>query len=122
DATLVEAFLETQRQSAEAHAAYQRAVADAHSAFLRSSEAAMQTIASLLGGAHGDSNAVLSSAPEVARDRGSRPAQSRRPHPNPPPRAEEGEVDAQDLPPPLAGEGRAEDPAPDLGALLMEVV
>jgi polyketide-type polyunsaturated fatty acid synthase PfaA len=51
DDAALRAFLETQKQTAEAHIAYQRAVADAHSAFLRSSEAAMTAIAALAGGA-----------------------------------------------------------------------
>lgn len=46
----VQAFQESQRQTAEAHAAFQRAMADAHSAFLRSSEASFTSLAALMGG------------------------------------------------------------------------
>ncbi|MEO6951143.1 MAG: beta-ketoacyl synthase N-terminal-like domain-containing protein, partial [Polyangia bacterium] len=47
----VAAFQETQRQTAEAHAAYQRSTAEVHAAFLRSADASLAGLAQLLGGA-----------------------------------------------------------------------
>jgi malonyl CoA-acyl carrier protein transacylase len=46
----VQAFQESQRQTAEAHAAFQRAMAEAHTAFLRSSEASFTSLAAMMGG------------------------------------------------------------------------
>jgi malonyl CoA-acyl carrier protein transacylase len=43
------AFQETQRQTAETHAAFARAMAEAHAAFLRSAEASFQSLARLGG-------------------------------------------------------------------------
>jgi acyl transferase domain-containing protein len=54
----VHAFQESQRQTAEAHAAFQRAMAESHAAFLRASETSLANLASMLGGA-----AVLLPAP-----------------------------------------------------------
>ncbi|HEY8430713.1 MAG TPA: beta-ketoacyl synthase N-terminal-like domain-containing protein, partial [Sandaracinaceae bacterium] len=66
---LVHAFVETQRQTAEAHAAYQRAVADAHAAFLRTSEATMRALAALLGAQDGAATAArLHDAPAAPAD------------------------------------------------------
>jgi hypothetical protein len=47
----VQAFQESQRQTAEAHATFQRSMAESHAAFLRSAEASLASLASLLGGA-----------------------------------------------------------------------
>ena len=57
----VHAFQETQRQTAEAHAAFQRAMAESHAAFLRASEISLANLASMLGGA-----SVLASLPAPA--------------------------------------------------------
>jgi acyl carrier protein len=46
----VHAFQETQRQTAEAHAAYQRAMADSHMAFLKTSEASFSGLSAMMGG------------------------------------------------------------------------
>ena len=46
----VNAFQESQRQTAEAHAVFQRAMAESHAAFLRASEASLANLASMLGG------------------------------------------------------------------------
>ncbi|MCU0753541.1 MAG: SDR family oxidoreductase [Xanthomonadales bacterium] len=45
----VQAFQETQRQTAEAHAAYQRAMADSHMAFLKTAESSYLGLGALLG-------------------------------------------------------------------------
>ncbi len=45
------AFEETQRQTAEAHAAYQRAMTESHTAFLATAEATLHSLAAALGGA-----------------------------------------------------------------------
>ena len=45
----VAAFQETQRQTAEAHAAYQRSTAEVHAAFLRSADASLAGLAQMLG-------------------------------------------------------------------------
>ncbi len=47
----VNAFQETQRQTAEAHTAFQRAMADSHTAYLRTAEASFATLGAMLGGA-----------------------------------------------------------------------
>ncbi len=47
----IQAFSENQRQTAEAHTAFARAMGDAHAAFLRSSEASLFGLASLMGDA-----------------------------------------------------------------------
>ena len=47
----IQAYQESQRQTAEAHSAFSRAMSDAHSAFLRSAETSFTGLASLLGGA-----------------------------------------------------------------------
>ncbi|MAC26947.1 MAG: beta keto-acyl synthase, partial [Myxococcales bacterium] len=44
------AYLEVQRQAAEAHAAYTRAMADAHGAFLQTQQATMQGLTTMLSG------------------------------------------------------------------------
>ncbi len=44
------AYLEMQRQTAEAHAAYQRAMAESHAAFLRASEASFAALSAMAGG------------------------------------------------------------------------
>jgi len=46
----VQAFQESQRQTAEAHAVFQRAMAESHAAFLRASETSLSNLASMLGG------------------------------------------------------------------------
>ncbi len=46
----VQAFQESQRQTAEAHAAFQRTMAESHAAFLRAAETSMANLASMLGG------------------------------------------------------------------------
>ncbi|MBK7415532.1 MAG: SDR family oxidoreductase [Dechloromonas sp.] len=46
----VHAFQETQRQTAEAHAAYQRAMADSHMAFLKTAESSFSGLGEMLGG------------------------------------------------------------------------
>jgi len=46
----VQAFQESQRQTAEAHAVFQRAMAESHAAFLRASETSLANLASVLGG------------------------------------------------------------------------
>jgi malonyl CoA-acyl carrier protein transacylase/short-subunit dehydrogenase len=46
----VHAFQETQRQTAEAHAAYQRAMADSHMAFLKTAESSFSGLGAMLGG------------------------------------------------------------------------
>jgi hypothetical protein len=46
----VQAFQETQRQTAEAHAAYQRAMADSHMAFLKTAESSFSGLGAMLGG------------------------------------------------------------------------
>jgi malonyl CoA-acyl carrier protein transacylase len=46
----VQAFQESQRQTAEAHAAFQRTMAESHAAFLRAAESSMANLASMLGG------------------------------------------------------------------------
>jgi acyl transferase domain-containing protein len=46
----VQAFQESQRQTAEAHAAFQRSMAESHAAFLRSAETSLANLASMLGG------------------------------------------------------------------------
>ena len=45
----VQAFQETQRQTAETHAAYQRAMADSHIAFLRTAESSFAGLGAMLG-------------------------------------------------------------------------
>lgn len=45
DPEWLRAFAEVQRQTAEAHSAYQRSMAESHMAFLRTSEAAIASIA-----------------------------------------------------------------------------
>jgi acyl carrier protein len=47
----VQAFQETQRQTADAHAAYQRSMADSHMAFLKSAESSFAGLGAMLGGA-----------------------------------------------------------------------
>jgi acyl transferase domain-containing protein len=50
----VQAFQDSQRETALAHAAFQRAMTDAHTAFLRSTESSVMGLASLLAGARGE--------------------------------------------------------------------
>ena len=45
----VQAFQESQRQTAEAHAAYQRAMADSHMAFLKTAESSFSSLGAMLG-------------------------------------------------------------------------
>jgi malonyl CoA-acyl carrier protein transacylase len=45
----VQAFQETQRQTAEVHAAYQRAMADSHMAFLKTAELSFASLGAMLG-------------------------------------------------------------------------
>jgi acyl transferase domain-containing protein len=45
----VHAFTETQRQTAEAHAAYQRAMADSHMAFLKTAESSYAGLGAMMG-------------------------------------------------------------------------
>jgi acyl carrier protein len=47
----VHAFQETQRQTADAHAAYQRAMADSHMAFLKTAESSFSGLGAMMGGA-----------------------------------------------------------------------
>jgi malonyl CoA-acyl carrier protein transacylase len=46
----VRAFQETQRQTADAHAAYQRSMADSHMAFLKTAESSFAGLGAMLGG------------------------------------------------------------------------
>ncbi|MFZ4539124.1 SDR family oxidoreductase [Propionivibrio sp.] len=46
----VQAFQETQRTTAEAHAAYQRSMADSHMAFLKTAESSFAGLGAMLGG------------------------------------------------------------------------
>jgi malonyl CoA-acyl carrier protein transacylase len=46
----VHAFQETQRQTADAHAAYQRAMADSHMAFLKTAESSFAGLSTMMGG------------------------------------------------------------------------
>ena len=64
----VQAFQETQRQTAEAHAAYQRAMADSHMAFLKTAESSFSGLGAMLGGtslAQPIAAPVLAAAPPV---------------------------------------------------------
>ena len=45
----IQAFQDSQRQTAEAHAAFQRAMTESHTAFLRSADQSLQGLAALLG-------------------------------------------------------------------------
>ena len=46
----VQAYQESQRQTADAHSAYQRAMADTHMAFLRASESSLAGLSSMVTG------------------------------------------------------------------------
>ncbi|MDQ3263751.1 MAG: SDR family NAD(P)-dependent oxidoreductase [Myxococcota bacterium] len=59
----VQAFQDSQRQTAEAHAAFQRAMTESHTAFLRSADQSLQGLAALLGRGAGLSSGLHGSPP-----------------------------------------------------------
>ncbi len=59
----VQAFQESQRQTAEAHAAFQRAMTESHTAFLRSADQSLHGLAALLGRGAGVPSALTGSQP-----------------------------------------------------------
>ena len=73
----VAAFQETQRQTAEAHAAYQRSTAEVHAAFLRSADASLAGLAQLLGGSL--PVAATAAIPVVASSQSTIPGTARMP-------------------------------------------
>ncbi|MGF1465375.1 MAG: SDR family NAD(P)-dependent oxidoreductase [Sandaracinaceae bacterium] len=127
DPAWLEAFRETQRQTAEAHAAYQRAMAQSHEAYLRTSELALQGLADLV-----DGGAALGRDAAPSTVAAGQPVD-----PPPPPEPTRGDRTVTDAAPGPAGPSGADGrgaggrpggaaslpaPAPDLTASLLQVI
>jgi acyl transferase domain-containing protein/NADP-dependent 3-hydroxy acid dehydrogenase YdfG len=120
----VQAFQESQRQTAEAHAAYQRAMADSHMAFLKLAETSTTSLAAMLAGS--------APAPQPAPAMHVAPALSLYVPPPPVPAhvpepvaaavSERSVAPTRPLPVPVSAPARTDSMSADLHALLLAVV
>lgn len=115
-------FLETQQQTAQAHAAFQQAMADSHQAYLRVAETALQGISGLSGTASAGAVGAVPAAPMPSQPLPSLPPMSAIPAAAPVAAAPIAPTPAPVVAAPIAISAHTAAPRVDLQRVLLNVV